>query len=106
MWIRSQDKTILKECNDIRLETYREVENGKETIVYVIVWESWQCFYFFFNRTLGKYSTEEKALKVLDMIQRHIGGERRVIGTYWRDGNPYDIIDETFIMPQDNEVKD
>lgn len=89
MWIRSQDKTFLKECNDIRLETYKEVENGKETIVYVIVQGSWQYFY---NRTLGKYSTEEKALKVLDMIQEEI------------PKNSFYGINTVFQMPQDNEV--
>ena len=50
MWIRSQDKKILTEIHDV------EIDSGFK------VWGS--------GSLIGEYSTEEKALKVLDEIQK------------------------------------
>lgn len=50
MWIRSQDKKILTEIHDV------EIDSGFK------VWGS--------GLLIGEYSTEEKALKVLDEIQK------------------------------------
>nr|DAL42338.1 MAG TPA_asm: hypothetical protein [Caudoviricetes sp.] len=57
MWIRSQNKKILSKVNEVLICT---MDDNK----YFIEW--------FWNRgsdTLGIYSSEEKALKVLDQIQ-------------------------------------
>lgn len=50
MWIRSQDRKILTEIHDV------EIDSGFK------VWGS--------GSLIGEYSTEEKALKVLDEIQK------------------------------------
>lgn len=55
MWIRSQDKEILTNCNDFYID---EVNNG-----YIIEGNI---------GVLGSYSTKEKAIKVLDMIENHL----------------------------------
>lgn len=85
MWVRSQDKTILKAVNDFRLEVMNVKRENYEGKVYVIVWKSWECYY---ERCLGEYSTEEKALKVLDIIQK------------WVVMHPM----ACYQMPQDSEV--
>lgn len=50
MWIRSQDRKILTEIHDV------EIDSGFK------VWGS--------GSLVGEYSTEEKALLVLDMIEK------------------------------------
>lgn len=50
MWIRSQDKKILTEIHDIEIDSANQI------------WGS--------GSLIGEYSTEEKALKVLDEIQK------------------------------------
>lgn len=52
MWIRSQDKKILTEIHDV------EIDSGSK------VWGS--------GSLIGEYSTEEKAMIVMDMIQKQI----------------------------------
>lgn len=52
MWIRSQDRKILTEIHDLDIDDINQI------------WEG--------SSLLGKYSTEEKALKVLDEIQGKI----------------------------------
>ena len=78
MWIRSQDKKILMEIRQVEISKYNNIIIG-------------------FNNhfeTLGSYSTEEKALKVLDMIETHLEHlEYEVSGR--------EII---FQMPADEEV--
>ena len=69
MWIRSQDKKILTEIHDL------EVDSGFK------VWGS--------GMLIGEYSTEEKALLVLDMIEK--------VSMY--SGNTL------FQMPDDDEVE-
>lgn len=69
MWIRSQDKKILTEIHDV------EIDSGFK------VWGS--------GSLIGEYSTQEKALKVLDDIQEFNEC------TY----------SEMFQMPQDDEVE-
>ena len=54
MWIRSQDKELLKNVNSIEIIKY---EGEKYT---TILGDGWN---------LGVYSTKEKALKVLNEIQ-------------------------------------
>lgn len=72
MWIRSQDKRKLINVHTIGLCNDDTEIWGFET-----------------SLMLGKYSTKEKALKVLDMIQEHID---------------YNSNFGVFQMPQDDEV--
>lgn len=48
MWIRSQDRKILTEIHNLDIDDINQI---------------WDC-----SSLLGKYSSEEKALLVLDMI--------------------------------------
>lgn len=89
MWIRSQNKELLVDTKTLGIK--HEV-NGycqilfKEFIDQYIV--------------LGEYSTTEKALKVLDMIQEVIQH-----GTIVKKTEKFDVCRETvFEMPQDDEV--
>ena len=65
LWIRSQDRTKLICCNDIAITTYSE--DGKAIGGYKIVG------YFDKNteyENLGFYTLRERALEVLDEIQK------------------------------------
>ena len=98
MWIRSQDKKTLVNADRICMkhsfsyEIYQQDENG--TI------------------TLGKYSTEEKAMKVMDMIQKQIVfcSERyEIVRAVLRSDcfEPYWKKCEVVIqLPDDDEVKE
>ena len=90
MWIRSQDKETLKNCETIYLDS-NCISGRGNTDKYSI---------------LGYYSTKEKALKVLDMIQGCITGN--VLQSYEiaRDCPLAGIeFNGVFNMPQDNEVE-
>lgn len=69
MWIRSQDRKKLKEINDVTIYHDKQIWAG--------------CSF------IGEYSTEEKALLVLDMIEK--------VSMY--SGNTL------FQMPADDEVE-
>ena len=58
MWIRSQNKKILVDTNKIYIEC-DSIYNHKTYFI------KGDCI-------LGQYSTEEKAMKVINMIQRQI----------------------------------
>lgn len=81
MWVRSQDKTRLIKAKYVRV-------NGSDVEV---LWGNMIC------TLVGRYSTEEKASKVLDMIQEHI--KSMFVGTGMFMGYP-------FQMPQDSEVEE
>ena len=55
MWIRSQDKKVLIKCEDIEISGTDIVNITRYGVA-----------------KLGKYSTEEKALKVLDKISHYV----------------------------------
>ena len=80
MWIRSQDKEMLLNCE------------GFDILDEDTIWFIYGC-----NTTLATYSTEEKALKVLDMIEKHIENMYIGIGNYM--GKP-------FQMPQEEDLED
>ena len=69
MWIRSQDKKILTEIHNLDIDDINQIWDG--------------------SSLLGKYSSEEKALKVLDRIEELIENQCGL----------------TFYMPADEEVK-
>ena len=94
MWIRSQSKTTLIEAKNISTENGMIFNyNGDE--IYTM---------------LGEYSTEEKALKVLDMIQKEICNINEfamLSNMVKRCDDRYIDIDYdgwVFQMPKDSEV--
>lgn len=85
MWIRSQDRKILTEVHDLYIDDVNQIWNGL---------------------LLGKYSSEEKALKVLDEIKNAIENtnyyniDNFCLGTYALRRGP-----QVYEMPQDDEVE-
>jgi len=78
VWIRSQNKKTLVVCSAFHSNSDNQIvgfdnSNANEDLF----------------DYLGSYSTKEKALKVLDMIQKHI------------EDNIYNNV---FQMPQDDEI--
>ena len=60
MWLRSQNKEMLINANNIRIIS--------DSHSYDIICDFYDGEYYY----LGEYSTKEKALKVMNMIQRQI----------------------------------
>lgn len=81
MFIRSQNRDVLLNVNDICFNKL----NIHSEIIYQFRCYGYGDDYYI----LGEYSTEEKALKVLDMIQKYV-----VFNSY-----------EVFLIPQDDEVE-
>ena len=110
MWIRTQDKTQLIECRSFTIKqiqaTINEImpkskqkELEKHANEYVIKADM--------INTLGYYSTNEKALKVLSMIEEIIDQQEefKAQGEERKDNNSYRrMIKFVFQMPQDDEV--
>lgn len=98
MWIRTQYKRFLVNACAFEI-SYDEILNDVDD--YLIIGLSNNTSYL-----LGKYSTEEKALKVLDDIQTHLKFERSFIsnaggGDYWLDKGA-----TVYQMLQDDEVEE
>lgn len=96
MWIRSQDGTILMDCDSFAVEDH----SGK----YEVITLSGKSG---ISISLGTYSTKEKALKVLDEIQTCIMTEHQFytedvncIGKYFTKEYK-----EIYQMPQDEDVE-
>ena len=94
MWVRSQNKEILINANSFRI-----MEDFNS---YCIVYDFYDGELYY----LGEYSTKEKAMKVMDMIQNAITGTRFEFTDIVRDCDLAGIeIHNVFNMPQDSEVK-
>lgn len=76
MWIRSQNKRILSKVNEVLIST---MDDNKYFI---------EGFWDRGSDTLGIYSSESKALMVLDKIESYLEYSHNVV----------------FQMPQDDEV--
>lgn len=95
MWIRSQDRAKLIDANEIHIE----------------LWADERSYVISDNFVLARYSSEQKALKVMDMIQKQIcfctesyTEVKPVLRSdpfdpYWKK------CESVFNMPQDDEVK-
>ena len=84
LWVRSQHKEMLIKVNNFFVNDLFVCGNGI---------------------ALGKYSTKEKALKVLDMIQECIEYNNSSHNSQW-DSTPYRVYN-VFQMPQDiDEVEE
>lgn len=92
MWVRSQSKRTLMNCKYFTVDS-TNVVIGMSGGNYI---------------SLGSYSTEEKALKVLDKIERFVTDlERCLIETDNYSGfhTTRKVVDNVvFQMPQDSEV--
>ena len=94
MWIRSQNKKVLINANNIRI-----ISDSRS---YDIICDFYDGEYYY----LGEYSTKEKALKVMDMIQNAITGTRFEFTDIVRDCDLAGIeIHNVFNMPKDEEVE-
>lgn len=103
LWVRSQDKKTLVKVDMVELLNF---EN------FIVAYTSIKVV------DLGKYSTKEKALKVLDMLQMCITGEiafkreylkkfRDIgMGTYSAREFVKEMQRQVFQMPQDDEVEE
>ena len=90
MWIRSQDRAKLIDAKEIHIE----------------VWADKRSYIISDNIVVASYSSEEKALKAMDMIQNAITGTRFEFTDIVRDCDLAGIeIHNVFNMPQDSEVK-
>lgn len=94
MWIRSQDRTKLVDASELNIcSSYKVVG-----------------IYAGFN-ALGMYSTEEKAMKVMDMIQKQIAfcSERYEIVRPVLRSDPFEPYwkkrEAVFQLPKDDEVE-
>lgn len=87
MWIRSQDREELINTDRVYYSDVDKSLNSDYTV-------------------LGMYSSKEKAIKVMDMIQNAITGTRFEFTDIVRDCDLAGIeIHNVFNMPQDEEVK-
>lgn len=96
MWVRSQEKHFLVNACAF------EISDDEIFDDYLIIGLSNNTSYL-----LGKYSTKEKALKVLDEIQKYIGSERFYSTTKGISEQQSISIENTnvFKMPQDEDVE-
>lgn len=113
MLIRSQDKKSLCNYNSGIVTAFEKYDydiiNNR-----MVPTEIKGCNIFFCDQSreiqIGTYSTEEKAIKVLDMIQKEYGGH------YYGEGGPLTTMNhyvepfafippKVFQMPSDEEVE-
>ena len=97
MWLRSQSKDVLVNINEVCF--YKIKKDSK--FIY-----QFRCYGYGNYYILGYYSTEEKAMKVMDMIQNAITGTRFEFTDIVRDCDLAGIeINNVFNMPKDEELK-
>lgn len=98
MWIRTQNNYILANVNSFRI-----CKGDIDGCIYYSI----HGHYDRYEQELGEYSTKEKALKVLDKIQKYIGSER-FYSTTKGISEQQSISSEctkVFQMPQDEDVE-
>lgn len=100
VWIRTQNKRALLNCNDLFIDkkNYKHFDTGEIESKYVIT-ES--------GKVIGTYSTEEKAMKVLDEIENQLTGlnGRYIAEKMWQnsDSNYVHQIN-VYQMPEDEKI--
>ena len=99
MWLRSQNKEMLINANNIRIIS--------DSHSYDIICDFYDGEYYY----LGEYSTKEKALKVMNIIQRQIvsRSESYEIVRPVLESDPFEPYwkkrEVVFQMPKDEEVE-
>ena len=98
IWVRSQNKEFLKLCNEFRI--CERVKDKK------IVGYSVDCF----DVELGVYSTKERALKAMDLLQSCICGFKasELLAHYCVRSNAISINCDKYViqMPANEEVEE
>lgn len=90
MWIRSQSKKRLVNANELFIEK----------------WGKGYCVITGEGDDLGAYSSEEKAIKVLDMIQDfEIRHQANLLLAIYQEANDNAEENMAFQMPLDSEVE-
>ena len=74
IWVRSQDKEFLMKVDNINLGI--DVDTKKPNRLFTFVDGVTTSF------TLGKYKSKERALEVLDEIQKKINGTKVIVNEY------------------------
>lgn len=101
IWVRSNAKNCLVAVDNLVVESLNEF--SREIFKHNIVSRNNNCTIY-----LGAYSTKEKAIKVLDMIQEHILKQNNHFGEITFSPNfdggicTQEVL--VFQMPQDDEV--
>lgn len=89
MLIRSQDKTVLKNTDKFYIDQIKKDQ-------YIIVDNEF---------LYGRYSDKEKAIKVLDMIEKHANGlEKKYIVQDRANPNGYEVSSEVYIPVQNGKI--
>lgn len=98
MWIRSQDRDCLINVNDVCF--YKLTYKERKTYQF-------RCYGFGDDYyILGNYSSKEKAMKVLDMIQDfEIRHQANLLLAIYSEANDNAEENMVFQMPQDSEVE-
>lgn len=100
MIIRSQDKKSILNFNNITDITIQVTKKEEYEIIACLPYSIMDdCGY----SKIGTYSTEEKAIKVLDMIQNAYT-QYGTIEDGWRNVHGAFNLPKCFQMPQDSEV--
>ena len=102
MWIRSQDKVSLINAKAINNVPYSSQFNGPIDIFRIYAWSSNVCEDD--AVLIGRYITEEQALKVLDMIQEQIEDQMNYNARPARMHDD-DYWQKVFQMPSISEVE-
>lgn len=98
MWIRSQDKKYFIEVNAFEI---KRIGNVYFVIGYHTENSNDDIYWYF-----GNYSSEEKAIKVLDMIQDfEIRHQANLLLAIYQESNDNAEENMVFQMPQDSKVE-
>jgi len=98
MWVRSQDKKILRDCNNLMVNHQKPTQ-----IITDLEYYEPDCEGYI---VLGEYKTEERALEVLDDIQKGIGQieDTKMWNNYISANNnlydPYCSVNFVYQMPE------
>ena len=87
MWIRTQDKEMIMNCSAVGIGLEEQTT----------IWSG--------GYVLGTYSTKEKALKVLDMIEDRINQNEEFAAQGERDHGYIRLIKFVYQMPLDSDVE-
>ena len=97
MWIRTQNKYILANANSFRIR-----KDDIDDLVYYAINGNYDRY----EQELGIYSTKEKALKVLDEIQKFISDKQYcAIDNVTRKSYILNKGVHVFEMPKDEDVE-
>lgn len=99
MWVRSQDKNLLLKCSEFTFH-HLKILNKDYYHIETEHFPNGTC------TTLGRYSTKEKALKVLDMIEKHLNSQTKIIEKSRNDYYISDLELNVFQMPLDEDLED